>query len=256
MQHLIEDCVSGNLFLFAHLFDRPDSTSSQQIDQMCEGIKLQHAEDHPTDIHLAFRCFALDAITSFCFAKSMRALHAPDFHSPVEHALALSLPMVTFVKYFPIIKTFTANCPDALISFLNPGIAGLMAMRRTLWDQVVEVTKHPEVLANAAHPIIYHELLHPKYGPEAVPSFTSLRDEALLLVFAGTDTSSNTLTLGAVHILSKPAIYKRLQTELREAWPRLDVKPRYEALESLPYLVSDATQEPSANSILMSVLCP
>ena len=106
-----------------------------------------------------------------------------------------------------------------------------------LSNQVIDVTAHPESLTNAAHPIIYHALLNPKNGID-VPSFASLRDEALLLVFAGTDTASNTLTLGTVHVLSDPFILARLTIELRDAWPQLDTIPPYEVLDGLPYLVS------------------
>ncbi|THH01967.1 hypothetical protein EW026_g808 [Hermanssonia centrifuga] len=213
MQHLIQDCM----------------------DQMCEGIAKQHGEGKSTNILLAFRCLAVDTITSFCFAKPANALAAPDFQAPIERAMTLSLPMVTFIKYFPAIKTFVAHCPPLLVSLLKPGLIGLVNMRKTLWEQVLEVTKHPETLESASHPIIYHALLNPVSGHE-IPSFTSLRDEALLLVFAGTDTASNTLTLGTIHILSNPDIHKNVVRELLEAWPRLDDTPRYEALDSLPYL--------------------
>ena len=204
---------------------------------MCDGMDRQYWEGKSTGILHAYRCFAIDAIFSFCFASSMGALSNPDFRPPIEVAMELSLPMITWIKYFPIIKQFTAHCPPFLVTLLRPQLAGLIRMRGMLKAQVVEVTTHPEVLQKASHPIIYHELLNPKHGKQ-VPSLTSLRDEALLLVFAGSDTTSNTLTLATMHILSNSEVHDRLNRELLKAWPELASRPRFEALEDLPYLVS------------------
>ena len=176
---------------------------------MCAGIKLQHENGKSTNILLAFRCLSVDAIMSFCFANSLHALREPSFEAPVEKAMTLALPTVTKIKYLPIIKHFSSICPPALMSFLKPELAGLVQMRVVLRDQVKHVLENATALQEAPHPVIYHALLNPVHGPR--PSITSLRDEALLLVFAGTDTASNVLTVGTMHILSKPAIHARLK---------------------------------------------
>lgn len=202
---------------------------------MCAAMQDLYNNGKSTNIQRAFRCVSVDTITSFCFAKSLNALKEPEFRAPVEQSMSLALPMVTRIKYLPLIKTFSTQCPPALLSLLQPQLVGLIRFRALLKDQVNEVTKNPEALQNAPHPVIYHALLSPTHGQKI--SNMSLRDEALLLVFAGTDTSSNVLTLGIMHILSKPVIHQRLRAEIREAWPSLDVKPRLEDVERLPYLV-------------------
>lgn len=58
------------------------------------------------------------------------------------------------------------------------------------------------------------------------------------MLFAGTDTVSNTVMLAIFHILEQPAVYKRLQDELIEFWPDLNTTPRYEELEKLPFLAA------------------
>ena len=103
--------------------------------------------------------------------------------------------------------------------------------------QVEEILAHPEVLQSAPHPTIFHELVSGENGRQ-IPSKIELEDEAFLMVFAGTDTSSNTLALATVYILQNPPVYALLKEELRKAWPNLQDRPRYEDLENLPYLVS------------------
>lgn len=107
-------------------------------------------------------------------------------------------------------------------------------------DQVALVVKHPETLQDAPHPTIYHELLR-EDGRHKIPSMASLRDEAFLLVAAGTDTVINAATVGAINIIANKAIYDRLQAELRELLPNLEEHPRYEVLENIPYLVGMLT---------------
>ncbi len=104
-----------------------------------------------------------------------------------------------------------------------------------LKDQVKEILAHPEVLETAPHPTIFHELVSRKNGRE-VPSALKLEDEAMLMIAAGTDTASNTVTLATVHILSSPDVFSHLMNELLHIWPDLCHRPSYEDLESLPYL--------------------
>ena len=55
-------------------------------------------------------------------------------------------------------------------------------------------------------------------------------------IFAGTDTTSTTLTLTLLEIFSNQAIYDRLHQELVEAMPKAAEIASLSKLESLPYL--------------------
>lgn len=103
-----------------------------------------------------------------------------------------------------------------------------------LTAQVKEVTTNPQVLADYHQLTIYHELLK---DPDNIPSDLSLRDEAVLFVNAGSDTTSDALTVGTLNVLANPEIHAKLLNELMEIWPNLDETPRFELFEKLPYLV-------------------
>jgi hypothetical protein len=106
-----------------------------------------------------------------------------------------------------------------------------------LRKQVKDILAKPEILQAAPHPTIFHELVSGEDGRK-IPSQQALEDEAFLMIFAGTDTSSNTLTWATTYILQNPEVYTRLTNELMKAWPSLNDRPRYEDIENLPYLVS------------------
>ncbi|KAI0804628.1 cytochrome P450 [Irpex lacteus] len=165
----------------------------------------------------------------------MNATAAEDFKAPVGEAMHASMPVVPFLKHFPLAKNslelFSAN----VVSTVQPQMSGLMDLREALKHQVRDTLDHPEILQQASHPTIFHNPLDVKEG-ESPPSFVSLRDEALLMVFAGTDTSSTALTFGTIHILDTPYAQEKLVNELLQTWPILSDRPSYEVLDSLPYL--------------------
>lgn len=46
------------------------------------------------------------------------------------------------------------------------------------------------------------------------------------------------MTVAAYHVVNHPAIYKKLRTELKTAFPDPDSRLNFAELEKLPYLVS------------------
>jgi len=205
------------------------------VNKMCANMEEQANEGKFVNIFYAYRSFALDGITSFCFGTSMNATQAPDFKAPINIAMHASMPIVPTLRHFPLLKKTIEVLPSDLVSFLQPEMRGLMEMRKSLKRQVQDILKHPEILQSAPHRTIFHELLNEEHG-HRLPSFTSLRDEALLMVFAGTDTSSTTLTLGSVYVLDDPEVHRKLDNELLKAWPNIMDRPRFEDLDGLPYL--------------------
>ncbi|KAJ2801213.1 hypothetical protein H4R20_003765 [Coemansia guatemalensis] len=70
-------------------------------------------------------------------------------------------------------------------------------------------------------------------------SSTCMVGEILLLLVAGTDTSSNTLSYTLMRLLHCPNILKRLQQEIRQEFPDISTPIRFgEAREKLPYLTA------------------
>jgi cytochrome P450 len=129
--------------------------------------------------------------------------------------------------------------PIRLAIILSPATADNSRFQLAMQKQVAEVIANPESLKNQPHPIIYHRLLDPEAQKgRPLPSAQSLLDEAQTLIFAGSDTVSNTLMVGFFHLLSRPALQNRLRDELLESWPELHDPPIFETLETLPLLTA------------------
>jgi len=55
-------------------------------------------------------------------------------------------------------------------------------------------------------------------------------------MFAGADTTGNTLMLGTYYLLKSANSYSKLKEELKSCWPKLSQGPQLRQLEQLPYL--------------------
>lgn len=64
-----------------------------------------------------------------------------------------------------------------------------------------------------------------------------LADEALVLITAGSETTSRALATIIYHVLENPDIHTNLQQELDAAIPDPSTEVPYSTLEALPYLV-------------------
>lgn len=100
---------------------------------------------------------------------------------------------------------------------------------------------NPQILSDYPYPTIYHEYLRDEKN---APSVVQLRDEAVFLVTAGTDTTGDALTVGIINVISRPHTLAKLLEELYSVWPYLEDVPRLEVLEKLPYLVRSVIDAP------------
>ena len=85
---------------------------------------------------------------------------------------------------------------------------------------------------------IIERLLDPNAARgHVVPSAHDLNEEALTLLTAGNDTTSNCMILGAYLICSHPKVHMRLVKELVGTFPNAGDSITYDKAEQLPYLV-------------------
>lgn len=156
-----------------------------------------------------------------------------------------SNPAFIIFKHFSLIRNAVFNMPPWLSVRVSPQTSGLIDLQQMLIHQVNDVVDNPKNLEEVPHKVIYHQLLDKEaYKSGKIPSRGHLYEEAQTLVFAGTDTTGNTLMVGTFYMLENESLVKRLKNELREHWPNLDKTPRYEDLQKLPFLVSCSSQQP------------
>ncbi|KAK5994291.1 Cytochrome P450 monooxygenase [Cladobotryum mycophilum] len=230
--------IMAPLFSRRAIFELQDLVQSN-VDRLCRVLENNDEAGKSSDLFLGLRCFTMDTITSFCFAKSVNALGEPNFKAPIVEAMEATLPTFIVFKHFSFVRKVVLGMPAWLSILISPETAGLVQLQRLLGAQVTEVVKNPKSLDDAPHRIIYHELLNPEASKGApLPSIGSLYEEAQALMFGGADTTGNTLMLGTFYLLESPAFQQRLKEELYRVWPVLHEPPRFEDLEKLTFLTA------------------
>lgn len=221
------------------------------------------------DIIFAAKSFTIDVIMEFCFANPLNVLRAPGMNHPVLKGTEEAIPMFTMFRHFPIVQYIVMNLPDKFMAWLVPELSsGVFLLRKVLSDQVDQFLQDPEGMADGVeHEIIYHRLLGvgkfagKTQNGELIPtpkiSKLSLNQEAQSLMFGGTDTVGDTMSIGMYYILSTPGVVEKMMEELRSVWPgnpwvgmpgveeeyidgsgRLPASVGWEVLEKLPYLTA------------------
>lgn len=99
-----------------------------------------------------------------------------------------------------------------------------------------EITKN-----DSSSNTVFDLLLTPTPGePRSEFSIPDLVDEAFLFVFAGTDTTGNTITNAFYYILSSPSVYSKILDELTAHGITSHETFDCNVVQRLPYLVSNS----------------
>lgn len=88
-------------------------------------------------------------------------------------------------------------------------------------SQVIRIKNQPKSnYQNSSYPTVFHEILYSSGLPESEKTVYRLRDEAQIIVAAGTATTSSTLSVATYYLLANPDILRKLKSELKSAFPK------------------------------------
>ena len=88
-----------------------------------------------------------------------------------------------------------------------------------------------------SHPTVFHELFDGDLPPNE-KTVSRLSQEGVLVVWAGSETTGNALTVPTFHLLSRLEKLARLKRELVDAIPDPEAIPSWKEFEKLSYLVA------------------
>ena len=111
-------------------------------------------------------------------------------------------------------------------------------MWQQIEKQIAQIKAQPRsTYSDLSHPTLFHEILQSNL-PESDKTISRLKDEAAIVVGAGTLTTSWALSVATYHLLASPRILAKLKAELRSTIPEPNANVDLPALERLPYLVA------------------
>lgn len=129
--------------------------------------------------------------------------------------------------------------PPWLMAALNPKAKPLAYFRDMVRQQSIEaLALQKKGLLDDKKQTIFNALVDPDL-PQQERTVDRLTEEGMIVLGAGAETTANTLTMGAYHLMKNPNVLLRLREELKSTvMPAPNSRPTWKELEQLPYLTA------------------
>ncbi|KAF4539343.1 Cytochrome p450 [Lasiodiplodia theobromae] len=231
------------------LFSRPmvmklEPLIKQNIVKLYKNVETWAGTGRPLPVVDAISCFATDVITEYCFGQSYGFLDDPTMKKSLYNAIHKGLGSAVPFRHFPLYQKLFYSLPTWVIEWMNPDMELWRAYRvdirtqvRKLKKDIADGTFKPSESTRAT---VFTEILNSNM-PEPEKETERLSREAQVMVQAGIETVSWSITTNLTYLLSNPRALSRLRAELFEAIPATPDSspadlPSWATLEQLPYL--------------------
>jgi cytochrome P450 len=190
------------------------------------------------DIHHGLRAVSIDVVTDYAFGACYNLLKESDLGLKFFTLVHKIGPAAWIFRQWPWLKALAMAIPEPIIKVISEPIGQVRDMQNHCHDQLLEVKENRDagMVKDDSRPTIFSALMDPQEG-FSKGAVDNLEDEAYTVITAAADTTGNAMTTITRYVVENPAIYRRLHTELCDAFPDPCAEPSYAALEKLPYLV-------------------
>ncbi|KAL1856024.1 hypothetical protein Plec18170_003892 [Paecilomyces lecythidis] len=187
-------------------------------------------------LEYALAAFTNDIVIEYAYGQSENRLEkdnwGPEYHDAVVEAGKAG----NLMKQMIFIFDFMYSLPAWVQEKISPSMELVIRIQKIVEQIIIRIKSEPASKhEHLEHPTLFHELLKSNL-PDSDKSVARLKDEALIVVAAGTLTTSWALCVAIYHLLAKPELLSKLKEELRTAIPDRNTRLLLPQLERLPYL--------------------
>ncbi|KAI6380618.1 hypothetical protein MCOR25_001555 [Pyricularia grisea] len=224
-------------FFSRAMITRLEGDMHELVQKLCDKLLAESGKKEPVDITVAYSCFTSDAISGYCFGESFGFLEQEGWYPNFRDPTAATLKVSFFLRFFPWMASLLV-IGHWLINLLPADIALLIQVMQI--DMPMRVIKTKTDLDSGIQykrPTVFGSLLHSELDQsEKEPE--RLAAEAGAVMGAGTETASWALAVITFHLLTKPHLLEKLQSELRQVVDSSNPRslPPWSVLETLPYM--------------------
>ncbi|KAF2257737.1 cytochrome P450 [Lojkania enalia] len=223
-----------NPFFSKSAVTRLEPLVQEKIDELCE--LLMQRIGNVIEIRQAYFALNLDIINSYAFGKPIGLLDRSDFGTDWCVMLQKTTEANILLRHLPLLGDILLCLPEWLLARMSAPLRSFLAMQEDMRVQVKE-TFAREKNDIGTHRTIFEELRDSDLPPEE-KRLQRVVDEAVLVVGAGSDTTSQTLAIMTFQLLKTPLVLQRLIAELDANITDPSNVPALHKLEQLPYLAS------------------
>ncbi|KAL4885918.1 cytochrome P450 [Aspergillus karnatakaensis] len=186
----------------------------------------------------AFAALTADIITYYCYGKLWGFLEDEKFRSDIRLLASEISGLCHINRFFPFIDQLIRLTPPWLMRLLAPGKSSLFDFQKSIVDEAAQAVPDGGTGKGInGGRTIYAKLLDPSL-PVKERSKRRLEEESLIVLGAGTETTSWTLTIAAYYLARNPEILRQLRTELKQVLPTAKSTCTLQELEQLRYLTA------------------
>ncbi|TVY25710.1 Cyrochrome P450 monooxygenase [Lachnellula hyalina] len=217
---------------------RLEPTISSMVEKLSSRIAEFKRSGQPMPLRLSFACLSTDIVHLYAFNIYSNHLDSQDFSPKWNETIASVSKVTTFMKHFPWLYKVFQRLPQWITSAISPDMVLLLdwqdllrrQVQRSIDEQNAKIKNTDGLSRN-----IFQSLLESDLPPED-KTVERLRQEAQLLLGAGSDTVANSLSITTFHLVDNPEKMSKLASELEKAMPDPNESARLTIVEQLPYL--------------------
>lgn len=207
-----------------------ESMIQRKADKLVQRIKMAYQTGTVFHLDNAFAAIASDVIGEYSYGFSLDYLDHEDFGNEVRDSMLSTLALSHLMIFFPIPLSVVLAVPKRLLQKLSPALVSILHLRDLVLQQA-NIALKDSVKGSSAKNTIFEALADPSL-PSEERAPTRIRDEAMSLLNAGTETTAGALRVIFFHLLNEKTKLLKLRNEL-EQLPSASLTE----LEGLPYMV-------------------
>ncbi|XP_058496285.1 cytochrome P450 3A30-like isoform X1 [Solea solea] len=208
-------------------------------------------KDEPLDLKELFGPYSMDTVTSTAFSVDIDSLNNPSdpFVANIKKMLKFDLfsPLFLTLIFFPFMGPIFQKME---LGFFPSSVTAF-------FDNVLQKIKNDRETGKQANRVDFLQLMMDSQKNSTVEKNKGLTDheilsQAMILIFAGYETTSSALTFLAYNLARNPHVMKKLQEEIDSTFPN-KAPVEYQALMQMEYLDSVINESLRLYPIVVSV---
>ncbi|OTB00209.1 hypothetical protein M426DRAFT_268132 [Hypoxylon sp. CI-4A] len=232
--HRLRRSAVNKFFSRAQIW-RLESGIKSLVDQLCDKmIRLGNKDKLPINVSVAYSCFTSDVISGYCFGEPFGFVAQESWEPNFKESLNSFASMTFVFRFFPFLKKVAELAPFVVSLLFKESAPLMVEIGERMPSHIRKVREdfNNGIVKDA--PSIFSSILGSSL-PESEKTDTRLTGEGILMMSAGTETTSWTLTVTTYYLMQQPEQLARLRKELED----VDAgNMKWASLEKLPYLTA------------------
>ncbi|RDL32362.1 uncharacterized protein BP5553_08818 [Venustampulla echinocandica] len=213
--------------------------------KFCTALDGFKGTGQPVNLSDAFRSFATDAVSIFTLNRSYGFLDEPDFNAEAHRGIRALPDIGLWNRHFAGLLAVLQSLPKWLLDIANPAEAEAedSSIKSKIDSRCNAIIADYANKKSDIEPNIIHKMLDAPDLPMEEKAAWRLALEARTLIGAGTETTGQTLSVTAFHLLANPEKARRLKEEILAAKKGREQPLTHQELQMLPYLTPVSTTQ-------------